>query len=86
MLGKSFFPIDVFCDNTAAIDTVKKEKTTSIQHNYEKNADYIILSGQQGRINIIWVDPEKQPADILTKALNCDKHTRFRDFIFNKCD
>jgi len=58
----------------------------SIQHNYEKNADYIILSRQQGRVNVIWVDSEQQPADIFTKALNNEKHTRFRDFIFNNCD
>jgi len=86
VLGKTFFPIDVFCDNTAAINIVEKENTMAIQHNYEKNADYIILAKQKGRVNVMWVDSEQQPADIFTKALNAETYTRFRDFIFNKCD
>lgn len=85
VLRKTFLPIDIFCDNTAAIRTVEKENTMSIQHNYEKNADYIILAKQQGKVNVMWVDSEQQPADIFTKALNAEKHTRFRDFIFNRC-
>lgn len=83
VLCKNFYPIDIFCDNTAVIDTVKKENTMSLRHNVEKNADYVIESQKKNRVLVHWVNSEQQPADIYTKALNINKHNRFRDFILN---
>jgi len=81
MLNKNFYPMNVFCDNSAAVDCVKRESTMTLRHNVERHANYIIESLERGRVKVHWIPSEEQPADIFTKALNLDKHNRFSNII-----
>ena len=83
ILDVDFSPIEGWCDNSAAVDCVKRENTMALRHNVERHKDYAIDCASKDLVTINWINSVCQQADIFTKALAYAEFSKFRAELLN---
>ena len=71
-------PITIYCDNSAAVDMIKKPGATARTRHYER---WLLYAREQHLDNVsspVWIDTDKMIGDIFTKPLDKTKFLRFR--------
>lgn len=83
IINKSLFPVVLYCDNRAAIFCASTNRSNKLRHMTEVHQDYIKECVDCERIIIKWVSTKDQLADIMTKPLAYEIHSKIRDKIIN---
>lgn len=83
ILNDSFLPATLYCDNRAAIFCAKTSGGNKLRHMTEIHEDYVKECVKCKRIVVDWVPTKEQWADIMTKPLSFETHTKLRDKILN---
>ena len=71
-------PITIYCDNSAAVDMIKKPGATARTRHYER---WLLYAREQHLDNIsspVWIDTNMMIGDIFTKPLDKTKFLHFR--------
>ena len=83
ILETDFTPINVFCDNKAAVDCVSLSFPLKLRHSLQKNLHYVKEAERANLVKVLWISSEEQLADILTKPLPIKPHVTLRDKLLN---
>ena len=75
--------VDLFTDNTAAIDIIKAHGVTARTKHFERWISYVRDLYQRHIIKLNHLATDDMPADIFTKALGPAKFKQFRATLLN---
>ena len=82
-LTRSFFPVELRCDNKAAIICANTNRGNKLRHMTGVHDNYVKECVKYERVKTQWVVTTNQLADILTKALSFKLHKELTDKILN---
>lgn len=74
-------PINVYEDNSGAINIAKYGNFTKNSKHIEVHYHYVHENVNEGKIDIVKVNSNDNIADILTKSLSREKYEKFRDML-----
>lgn len=74
-------PINIYEDNSGAIDIAKKGNLTKNSKHIEVHYHYVHECVEENTINIVKIDTDENFADIFTKALCREKFEKFRNML-----
>lgn len=83
LLNRSFLPATLRCDNQAAICNAETNGGNKLRHMTGVYRDYIKECLSQNKVKLKWISSKEQLADIMTKPLAFDLHSKLRDIIIN---
>ena len=86
VLGKSFLPAVVYCDNRAAGICAVCVGQKKLRHVVDIRAHYVRECVQHKLIDIYWVPTKDQEVDLMTKPLAQANHTRLTDCLLQILD
>uniref|UniRef100_A0ABD2VUZ6 Reverse transcriptase Ty1/copia-type domain-containing protein n=1 Tax=Trichogramma kaykai TaxID=54128 RepID=A0ABD2VUZ6_9HYME len=82
MLDRNFAPMTLYCDNMAAEVNALTCKN-KLRHVIEIRYHYVRECVAKGLVKIEWICSKNQLADIFTKPLALEQHTRLTESILN---
>ena len=71
-------PVTIYCDNSAAVDMIKKPGATARTRHYER---WLLYTREQYLDNVSrpeWIETDEMVGDIFTKPLDKTKFLKFR--------
>ena len=76
-------PVVVYCDNSAAVSTIRNAGATSRTRHYERWVTYAREQYLDLVSKPVWIETFNQVADIFTKALDKTTFLKFRGALLN---
>lgn len=83
LLEESIYPVQLFCDNVAAISSGKTIGSTKLRHMTRIKADYVKECIRFKRVELQWIRSKDQLADIFTKPLPFLTHANLTKRVLN---
>lgn len=77
------YPLTLLCDNKAAIVCTQTDGGTRLRHMTEVQEDYVKQFVEIKYIKLNWIASKEQRADIFTKPLLSDTHSRLTKLLLN---
>lgn len=86
IFNNSFAPMKLWCDNKAAEASAQIDGGNKLRHMTEIREHYVKQCVKRGLVKIYWISSKGQVADVFTKPLPFESHSRFTDAILNQRD
>lgn len=83
ILDKPFYPVQLWCDNKAALASAQTSGGNKLRHMTETREHYVKECVDRNLVKINWVSSKDQVADIFTKPLAFELHERLTSRIMN---
>jgi hypothetical protein len=75
--------IKLYVDNKAAVLAAKDGGYYPKLKHVNRKHKFIMYAAQEHNVDVCWISGEKNPADVLTKALGGPQLRAFRDLVFH---